>query len=191
MNTSSVLSAFTRLWSHKAQAWPRLRWFASNVQRALGSRGLVALLVIVAALATQLGVINPGNESIAMRQQEALAGIAAKPDAVQSKEPATVHNLPNTDSFNLRVEAILSTLQNNRFLIQETHFQYAAFDKNNLQRVEMDIPMFGTYPMLREVLPLLLQQPAVRIENISIERKNIGESTANIRLKLSLLGVRK
>lgn len=191
MSGLQVSTLIARFLPDKAQVVPRLRWFAANVQRALGSRGTIALLVIAAALATQLGVINPGNEGIAIRLAEAQAGISVKPDAVQNKAPSMMNQLATTDTFDARLEALISTLKSHRLLIQDVQYQYSPVDENRLQRLEIELPMFGTYPMLREVLPTLLAQPAVRVESVSLTRKKIGDPVTEIRLKLSLLGVRK
>lgn len=191
MNTLLVMTLIERWLPWKAQMLPRVRWILANAQRALGAWGLLALFLIAATLGTQLGVIAPGNKSVDLRREEALAAIATKPDAVQNKEPIQLHKLPTIATFDHRLEAILSTLQNNHFLIQETSFSYTRVDENRLQRLEVDIPMFGSYIKLRKALPLLMQQPAVRVENISIERKSINDTVAYIRLKISLLGVRK
>lgn len=191
MNSTSLSALLARFLPDKAQAVQRLRWFAANVQRALGSRGTLALLVIAATLITQLGVINPGHEGIAMRLKEAQAGISVKPDAVQKREPSRLHQLASTDTFDARLEALISALKSHRLLIKDIQFQYSPVDENRLQRLEVELPMLGTYLMLREALPALLEQPAVRVESISLSRKTIGDPVVEISLKLSLLGVRK
>lgn len=191
MNSTSITVLLARFLPDKTQATQRLRWLAAHAQRALGSRGTLALLVIAAALATQLGVINPGNEGIAIRLKEARAGISVKPDAVQKKEPSKMHQLATTDTFDARVEALIAALENHRLLIKDIEFQYSPVDENRLQRLEVELPMLGTYMMLREAIPTLLEQPAVRIESVSLSRKTIGDPVTDIRLKLSLLGVRK
>lgn len=191
MNSQQVSALIARFLPDKAQAVARLRWFAANVQRALGSRGTIALLVIAAALVTQFGVINPGNEGIAMRLAEAQAGISVKPDAVQNTEPSLMNQLATTDTFEARLETLITTLKSHRLLIQDIQYQYSPVDENKLQRLDVELPMFGTYLMLRDVLPTLLEQPAVRVESVSLTRKTIGDPVTEIRLKLSLLGVRK
>ena len=191
MNILRVITLSERWLGYKAKILPRLLWIAADAQQALGAWGLLALFLLAAALGTQLGVIASGSKSIEMRREQAQNGIDAKPDAVQNKMPIQLHRLPTTDTFDHRLEAILSILQNNRFLIHETSFRYARVDENRLQRLEVDIPMFGSYMMLHEALPLLQQQPAVRVETISVERKSIGDTAAYVRLKLSLLGVHK
>lgn len=191
MNILPVITLSERWLGYKAKILPRLLWIAADAQQALGAWGLLALFLLAAALGTQLGVIASGSKSIEMRREQAQNGIDAKPDAVQNKMPIQLHRLPTTDTFDHRLEAILSILQNNRFLIHETSFRYARVDENRLQRLEVDIPMFGSYMMLHEALPLLQQQPAVRVETISVERKSIGDTAAYVRLKLSLLGVHK
>lgn len=191
MNILPVITLSERWLGYKAKILPRLLWIAADAQQALGAWGLLALFLLAAALGTQLGVIAPGSKSIELRREQAQNGIDAKPDAVLNKVPIQLHQLPTTDTFGHRLEAILSILQNNRFLIHETSFRYARVDENRLQRLEVDIPMFGSYMMLHEALPLLQQQPAVRVETISVERKSIGDTAAYVRLKLSLLGVHK
>ena len=191
MNILRVITLSERWLGYKAKILPRLLWIAADAQQALGAWGLLALFLLAAALGTQLGVIASGSKSIEMRREQAQNGIDAKPDAVLNKVPIQLRQLPTTDTFDHRLEAILSILQNNRFLIHETSFRYARVDENRLQRLEVDIPMFGSYMMLHEALPLLQQQPAVRVETISVERKSIGDTAAYVRLKLSLLGVHK
>ncbi|WP_191489542.1 GspMb/PilO family protein [Pseudomonas sp. FEN] len=185
------MKAMPRQWPDAAQLQAWLRWYLAQAQRILGFWGGVALLLIAAALVIRLGVVRPGLEDSAMRLREARAGIAERPQDLHIAEPQAVRRLPDTDSFEPRLESLLSVLQQNGFAVLQTDFQYSAPGDDQTRRLELDIPLSGSYPALHKALVDLVQQPAVRIESLSLQRKDIATAQLDIRLRLSLLAVLK
>lgn len=180
-----------RPWHEASQLQARLRWYLAQLQRLLGVGGGLALLLIVAALVIRQGVIVPGLDDSALRLREARAGIAEQPLDLHADEPQAVRRLPDTDSFEARLQSLLTALQQNGFAVLQTDFQYSSVADDQTQRLELDIPLSGTYPTLRKALDDVARQPAVRIENLSLQRKDIASAQLDIRLRLSLLAVLK
>ncbi len=85
----------------------------------------------------------------------------------------------------------MTALQQNGFAVLQTDFQYSSVADDQTQRLELDIPLSGTYPTLRRALDDVARQPAVRIESLSLQRKDIASAQLDIRLRLSLLAVLK
>lgn len=171
------------------QALPRLRWWLSRGQQALGFWGVLALAIMLAALFIQLTLITPAAGQDALRRQELHAGIAEQPQDVQVTEPAVVEKLPSAEDFALRLERVLGLIQQHGFVVDQTTLGYSAASDFGVQRLEVDIPLAGSYASLRTALTAVAGEPAVRIESLTLERQAINTPQLVIGLKLSLLGV--
>ena len=168
---------------------PRLRWHLMQWQQRLGFWGLLAVGVMAAALLVEVAVIHPANIADRQRRAELQTGIAEQPQDVQVTEPAVVEKLPSADDFAPRLEHLLGLFSQRGFQIAQTTLAYSAPGDIGLQRLDVEIPLTGPYHLLRETLEHVALEPAVRIENLTLERKEITSGLLTISLKLSLLGV--
>ena len=168
---------------------PRLRWQLMHWQQSLGFWGVLALGVMAATLLIEVAVIHPAGIADQQRRQELQAGIAEQPQDVQVTEPAVGEKMPTADDFAPRLETLLGTLTQRGFIIEQTTLAYTAPSDTGLQRLDVEIPLSGPYVLLREALTDVAQQPAVRIESVTLERKEILSGLLNISLKVSVLGV--
>lgn len=172
-----------------ARHLPRMRWHLMQWQRRLGSGGLLALAVITAALVIDQAVVHPAIAVDHLRRQAVELGIAEQPQDVQVTEPAVVEKMPSADDFAPRLEQLLAALTRRGFIIEQTTLAYSSPGDTGLQRLDVEIPLAGPYSLLREALLDVAREPAVRIENLTLERKDIASGLLNINLKVSLLGV--
>lgn len=172
-----------------ARYLPRLRWHVMQWQQKLGFWGLLALGVMAAALVIEITVIHPAGAADNLRRAELEAGIEEQPQNVHVTEPAAVEKMPGADDFAPRLEKLLGTLTRRGFVIEQTTLAYSAPGDTGLQRLDADIPLTGPYVLLREALTDVAQEPAVRIESVTLERKEITSGLLNISLKVSVLGV--
>ena len=168
---------------------PRLRWQLTRLQQRLGFWGLLALGVMLAALVVEVTVIYPARTSDNLRRQELQAGIDAQPQEVQVTEPAVVERLPSAQDFAPRLETLLGVLTRHGFAIEQTTLAYSTPGDSGLQRLDLDIPLTGPYTLLRDALVDVANEPAVRIERVTLERKDITSAMLDINLKVSVLGV--
>ncbi|KMT56128.1 hypothetical protein [Pseudomonas fildesensis] len=168
---------------------PRLRWHLLQWQQRLGFWGLLALGVIATALVIEAAVIHPAGITDRQRRQELEAGIAEQPQQVQVTEPAVVEQLPTAADFAPRLEQLLGILTRRGFIIEQTTLAYSAPGDTGLQRLDVDIPLTGPYLLLRETLSDVAKETAVRIESVTLERKEITSGLLSIGLKVSVLGV--
>lgn len=168
---------------------PRVRWQLMQWQRRLGFWGLLALTIMAAALVIDVTVIHPASVADSRRREELEIGIAEQPQDVQVTEPAVVEKMPSADDFAPRLEQLLGTLTRRGFVIEQTTLAYSAPGDTGLQRLDVEIPLAGPYSLLREALVDVAREPAVRVENLTLERKEIISGLLNITLKVSLLGV--
>ncbi|MFL1417561.1 hypothetical protein ACI77M_15340 [Pseudomonas fildesensis] len=88
-----------------------------------------------------------------------------------------------------RLEQLLGILTRRGFIIEQTTLAYSAPGDTGLQRLDVDIPLTGPYLLLRETLSDVAKEPAVRIESVTLERKEITSGLLRIGLKVSVLGV--
>lgn len=174
-----------------ARHLPRLRWQLMQWQQRLGFWGLLALGVMVAVVVIEVTLIAPSGRHDRLRREALQAGIAEQPQDVHITEPATVERLPSAEDFAPRLETVLGLLTQHGFVIEQTTLGYSAPGDTGVQRLEVDIPLTGPYTVLRQALSAVVQEPAVRIERISLERQDISSGMLDINLKVSLLGVVK
>lgn len=168
---------------------PRLHWYLTQWQRNLGFWGLMALVVMATALLIEVTLIQPAQLDDAQRRQVLEAGIAEQPQQVQVTEPAVIEKLPSADDFVSRLERLLDLLTQRGFIIEQTTLAYSTAGDSGLQRLDAEIPLNGPYNPLRDALNDVANEPAVRIESLTLERKDITSGLLDIRLKLSVLGV--
>lgn len=168
---------------------PRLRWQLMQWHRRLGFWGLLALGMMATAVLIEVVVIQPANSVDRQRRLELHAGIAEQPQDVQVTEPAVVDKLPSADDFAARLERLLGLLTQRGFIIEQTTLAYSAPGDTGLRRLDVEIPLTGPYSLLRNALSEVAREPAVRIENLTLERKEIISGMLNISLKVSVLGV--
>lgn len=168
---------------------PRLRWQAVRGLQKLGFRGLLAVGLIAAAMLLDLVLIGPAFNQDTLRRQAIQAGIAERPQDVQVTEPAVVEKLPTAQAFAPRLEKVLVLIQQHGFIIDQTTLAYSALGDSGVQRLDVDVPLSGTYPALRQALTAIALEPGVRIENLTLERQEIHATQLAIGLKFSLLGV--
>ncbi|WP_330215101.1 hypothetical protein [Pseudomonas sp. AM8] len=168
---------------------PRVRWHLMQWQQRLGFWGLLALGLMAATLLIEVTVIHPAGIADSLRRQELEAGIAEQPQNVQVTEPAVVERLPSAQDFAPRLEKLLDVLTRRGFIIEQTTLAYSAPGDTGLQRLDVDIPLVGPYALLRDALVDVANEPAVRIERLALERKEITSGMLNISLKVSVLGV--
>lgn len=168
---------------------PRLRWYLMQWQQNLGFWGLLALGVMATALVIEITVIHPAGAADNLRRGELEAGIDEQPQNVHVTEPAAVEKMPSADDFAPRLEKLLATLTRRGFVIEQTTLAYSAPADTGLQRLDVEIPLTGPYALLREALTDVAQEPAVRIESVTLERKEIISGLLSISLKVSVLGV--
>ena len=168
---------------------PRLRWYLLQTRQRLGFWGLLAMGVMAATLLIEVAVIQPASSADSQRRQALQAGIDEQPQAVQVTEPAAVEALPTAHDFAPRLEKLLGLLSQRGFIIEQTTVVYSTPGDTGLQRLDAQIPLSGPYFLLREALTDIAKEPAVRIENLTLERKDIASGLLTIDLKISVLGV--
>ncbi|WP_278406545.1 hypothetical protein [Pseudomonas rhodesiae] len=168
---------------------PRLRWHLMQWRQRLGFWGLLAVGVMAAVLLIEVVLIQPASSTDSQRRQALQAGIDEQPQDVQVTEPAVVEALPTAQDFAPRLEKLLGLLSQRGFIIEQTTLAYSTPGDTGLQRLDAQIPLSGPYFLLREALTDIAKEPAVRIENLTLERKEITSGLLTIDLKISVLGV--
>jgi hypothetical protein len=184
-----MIKRLTRYLPPRNQWLLRLRWQLVYWQQILGFWGVLALGIMTGTLLVKLTLIGPALEQDALRRQELQSAIAERPQDVQVTEPAAIEKLPDAQAFATRLEKILTLIQQQGFSIDQTTLSYSTPGDSGLQRLDIEIPLTGTYPALRQALAAVVQEPAIRIENLTLERKEIDAAHLTIGLKLSMLGV--
>ncbi len=170
------------------QFLPRLRWVVAVQHQRLGLLGIFLLAVIVVALAFEWGILRSLRDQLAVRETAVLQGLRMRPQKTKSMLPTPVGSLPAASGFLQELDRAYATLTRNGFILGEVTYQEADDTENRLRRLSVDMPLRGTYPALRRALAELEREPGLRVEQLQVQRKAIGDETLEIRLRFSFLG---
>ncbi|KAF1029352.1 MAG: hypothetical protein GAK40_00527 [Burkholderia plantarii] len=169
-------------------AWlARVRW---QLGRALPRVGLIEVLACVAVLAWPLyqwRVAGPERDRLELQR----AGLSRTLAAMS--RPQAVHERITLDDVQRMRTAeqayfVLDTLERNGLQRNAVTYRRDSEVKGRLQRLSIGIAMSGRYMDLRRALRTLADQPLLRVEALSIERKTLADTPLDIHLSVSLLG---
>ncbi|KVK78183.1 hypothetical protein WJ47_17380 [Burkholderia ubonensis] len=163
------------------------------MEQALGVAGKLALVVIVAALVIRQWFIVPTSQLIRQRHEEAVGTIEMLERTRLNHDDTNTEpapwELPRAKNFTPRVIEIVTLLKDAGFVVQDAAFSQARVNKMSLEQLNMEVPLVGDYPGIRQAVARLDALPGCRVDRILAERKSIAENRVEIRLKLRLIGV--
>ena len=160
------------------RAGPRLRYHLVRV----GPAGLSGLASLVIAAIAAVVVVLPAHRSVESLREELGSAGRARPAA-----PEQVHSPAEfASSLPLRaqVPALLSLLlvQANEagITLEQGKYVYVPANSTHLAKYSLEFPVKGDYGNIRAFIDKsLIAIPALTLEKLQIERKNIGDLTVS------------
>jgi len=148
----------------------------------LGWPGALGAALLLAALAADLLVNTPLEETVIARQAEAARRALLPVAAERVRKPVA---LPRE-----RVETALPRLfaaaRHHGLLLDEGRYSETGKEGEN-RRLRIDLPVSGSYPALRAFLAELLDEnPALLLESLELTRDDIGTTELEARLRFVL-----
>ncbi|KVU38840.1 hypothetical protein WK68_14745 [Burkholderia ubonensis] len=173
--------------------WILARWEIACLEQAMGIAGKLALLILVLAMLVRACFVMPTRHVIEQRRHETVIAIdeakraeSKLEDDVAASRPRA---FPTAQAFTTRTMTIVTLLQNAGFAVQTATFKQSRIGKMPLEQLNVEFPLTGNYPDVRQTLARLETIPGCRIDGVSIERKAIGETQGQIRVRIRLIGV--
>lgn len=165
--------------------------------QGLGIPGLAGLALLLVALAWALAGLLPGWQSLqrlTSQTQEAsdyLAqvedGSIAPPVVPQRQLDDFRNKLPAQPQATVAIDRIYALAAQEHITLARGEYALGVDPKTHLARYQILLPVRGSYPQLRRFLHALLGQlPAVVVEDLELQRKKIGDTDLNGRIRLTL-----
>lgn len=165
--------------------------------KGLGVPGLAGLGMLVLALSYGLVGLLPDWESLQnLNQQtreatEYLAkvedGAVAAPVVPQRQLDDFRSKLPSQPQATVVIDRIYALAAQERITLSRGEYSLGVDPKTHLARYQILLPVRGSYPQLRRFLHALLGQlPAVVLEDVEFQRKNIAETDLTGRIRMTL-----
>ena len=165
--------------------------------QGLGVPGLAGTAMLVLALGYGLVGLLPDWESLqSLSQQtreatEYLAkvedGSVAAPVVPQRQLDDFRSKLPSQPQATVVIDKIYALAAQERITLSRGEYSLGVDPKTHLARYQILLPVRGSYPQLRRFLHALLGQlPAVVLEDVEFQRKNIADTDLTGRIRMTL-----
>ncbi|WAC00383.1 type 4a pilus biogenesis protein PilO [Pseudomonas putida] len=166
--------------------------------RRIGPVGLAGAVVAVLAVALALAGVLPQWQALReLRASEADASaqvervrrgelkIAVKPE--QQALDSLRQRLPGQPEASELIERLYRLASAERISLARGEYALGIDPKTQLARYQIVLPVRGSYPQIRGfVRGLLGQLPTLVLEDMELQRKRIGDSELNGRLRMTL-----
>lgn len=165
--------------------------------QGLGIPGLAGLALLLVATAWALGGLLPGWQSLqhlSLQNREASAYLAkvedgsiAPPVVPQRQLDDFRNKLPAQPQATVAIDRIYALAAQEHITLARGEYALGVDPKTHLARYQILLPVRGSYPQLRRFLHALLGQlPAVVVEDLELQRKKIGDTDLNGRIRMTL-----
>ncbi|RON85101.1 GspMb/PilO family protein [Pseudomonas fluorescens] len=165
--------------------------------QGLGIPGLAGLALLLVAVAWALAGLLPGWQSLqhlSQQTQEATDYLAkvedgsiAPPVVPQRQLDDFRNKLPAQPQATVAIDRIYALAAQEHITLARGEYALGVDPKTHLARYQILLPVRGSYPQLRRFLHALLGQlPAVVVEDVEFQRKKIGDTDLNGRIRMTL-----
>jgi hypothetical protein len=155
--------------------------------RRLGTTGLAGIALVVAAATLFIANNLPQNAAVgALKAQIARLGPVGEVPAVAVPGGVVLAALPRRDEAPTVLGKVFEEAQAAGVTLPRGQYEYVPARDGVAARYRMTFPVRTSYPRLRDFMDrTLVALPAVAVEGLRIERKNVGDDTVDAELKLS------
>ena len=130
--------------------------------QGLGVPGLAGLALLLVTAAWALGGLLPGWQSLQHLSQQ-------------------------TQQATVAIDRIYALAAQEHITLARGEYALGVDPKTHLARYQILLPVRGSYPQLRRFVHALLGQlPAVVVEDLELQRKKIGDTDLNGRIRMTL-----
>jgi len=155
--------------------------------RRVGATGMAGIALAVAAVVLFIANNLPQGAAVAALKGEILrlAPLGQVPTAA-APGGTVLAALPKRDDAPTVVGKVFAQAEAAGVELPRGQYEYVPARDGVAARYRMTFPVHTTYPKLRDFMDrTLVALPAVAVEGLRIERKNVGEEQVDAELKLS------
>lgn len=163
----------------------------------LGWPGALGVLLLMLAATWATLVWLPQQQALQALEQQVQRGqaYAARieqgselPPEVPGRQLADFHRtLPAQLDATATIKRIYATAQREQITLARGEYALGVDPKTRLGRYQILLPVSGSYPQLRRFLDSVLTEvPALVLEDVELQRKTIGETQLQGRLRMTL-----
>lgn len=163
----------------------------------LGRPGAVGAALLLVALGWSLFGLWPASREVQQLEARAAAareqvtrvasGAEAAPLRPGQQLASLQQNLPAQQEATAAIERIYATATREGISLARGEYALALDPQTRLARYQMLLPVHGSYPQLRSFLAAVRRElPALVLEDIDLQRKQISESQLDGRIRMAL-----
>ena len=155
--------------------------------RRLGLATVAGVAAVVLAATLFLANNLPQSAAVAALKSQLVRLVpAGKAAVVAAPSAGMLASLPPRGEAPNVVAKILEEARASGVELPRGQYEYVPARDGVAARYRMTFPLRATYPQIREFMDrTLVALPAVAVEGLRIERKNVGDDTVDAELKLS------
>ncbi|MGH8381918.1 type 4a pilus biogenesis protein PilO [Pseudomonas sp.] len=165
--------------------------------RQLGVVGLAGAALILLALLYGAAVVLPQWQQLQQQQlrseqaqaqlQQLKRGDLKLPQVPQRELEDFHKQLPAQPQATVAIDRIYSLAKAEHISLARGEYALGVDPKTQLARYQVLLPVRGSYPQIRRFIHALLGQlPALVLEDVDLQRKQIGDSELTGRLRMTL-----
>lgn len=171
----------------------RLPLFMRRDGMRLGWPGAIGLGALALCLAFHVAILLPAQQrvdaarrTVASMQQR--LGAASKPETVLSLDEqlaAFYANFPREQDAAESVGRIAAIAGRHGLVLQQADYKVERDKGGKLTRFQMNLPLKGAYPTIRQFLASLRSEMrVVALEQVQFERQKVGDAAVDAKLRL-------
>jgi hypothetical protein len=165
--------------------------------RRLGLPGAIGAALIAVAVGYAVVAVLPARDEaarLAVQAERAEARVArirsgaeAPPEPAAQRLDAFHRSLPEQALATEAIDRIFAAAEAERLSLSRGEYALVIDPEPGLARYQILLPVRGTYPQLRRFLGAALDAvPALGLEDIDFQRKQIGETELEGRIRMTL-----
>ena len=164
---------------------------------SLGRPGAIGATLLLVAMAWGLFGLWPESRELQQLEARAAAarervarvasGVEAAPLQPGQQLASLQQNLPAQQEATAAIERIYATASREGIALARGEYALALDPQTQLARYQILLPVRGSYPQLRRFLRSVRSQlPALVLEDIDLQRKQISETELDGRIRMAL-----
>lgn len=180
-----------------APFFARVRRFGSLWLRSWGRQGALALAALLLCAAFVAVAVLPAREQrdaarakvLALRMRAAVPHAAAgrAPDTPAEQLAAFYKRFPTQRSLPDALETLVAVAERHGVGLDEGDYKISRDNVGKLVRVQMTLPLTGSYPQIRRFLSALPEElPVLALENVQFDRQKISDPAVEVKIRVIL-----
>ncbi len=167
----------------------RLQWELVQLQRKLGSQGLLGLVLILLSIGVFLFKISPTKEALFKAQHSVQA---ETPSLITSKAKTPDYDInkfydgfPATREISQQMRAIHKVAESKNVEFDKIEYKLSKVPGTSLSAYKISCSIFVNYKTMRNFISQLLKEnPNLALEQVEINRENVKSNEIETKIDL-------